>query len=92
MTEWEILEQNVQLLVTRCQELQAANQALQQTNDEQRQEIMRTHTELVTLQQEYRQLKTAHTLSSTPEDREKAKQQISALIKRVDQAIAVLKQ
>lgn len=92
MTEWEALEQNVRLLLERCQQQQATIEALQRTNDEQRQEIMRSHTELTTLQQQYRQLKTAHTLSSTPEDREKAKQQISALIARVDQAIAVLKQ
>lgn len=92
MTEWEALEQNVRLLLERCQQQQTTIEALQRTNDEQRQEIMRSHTELTTLQQQYRQLKTAHTLSSTPEDREKAKQQISALIARVDQAIAVLKQ
>lgn len=92
MTPLEELEQNVQRLVARCRELQTANEALQQLNEQQRQEILRTHTELTTLQQEYRQLKTAHTLSSTPEDREKAKQQITALIKRVDQAIEVLKQ
>lgn len=92
MTEWEALEQNVRLLLERCQQQQTAIEALQRTNDEQRQEIMRSHTELTTLQQQYRQLKTAHTLSATPENREKAKQQISALIARVDQAIAVLKQ
>lgn len=92
MTEWEALEQNVRLLLERCQQQQTAIEALQRTNDEQRQEIMRSHTELTTLQQQYRQLKTAHTLSAKPEDREKAKQQISALIARVDQAIAVLKQ
>lgn len=92
MTEWEALEQNVRLLLDRCQQQQATIDTLQRTNEEQRQEIMRSHTELTLLQQQYRQLKTAHTLSSTPEDREKAKQQISALIARVDQAIAVLKQ
>lgn len=92
MTEWEALEQNVRLLLERCQQQQATIEALQRTNEEQRQEIMRSHTELTTLQQQYRQLKTAHTLSTKPEDREKAKQQISALIARVDQAIAVLKQ
>ena len=92
MTEWEALEQNVRLLLERCQQQQATIETLQRTNEEQRKEIMRSHTELTTLQQQYRQLKTAHTLSSTPEDREKAKQQISALIARVDQAIAVLKQ
>ncbi len=92
MSELETLEQNVQLLIERYRELQAANQALQRTNDEQRQEIMRSHTELTTLQQQYRQLQTAHSLSATPENREKAKQQLTALIARVDQAIAVLKQ
>lgn len=92
MTEWEALEQNVRLLLERCQQQQTAIEALQRTNEQQRQEIMRSHTELTTLQQQYRQLKTAHTLSAKPEDREKAKQQISALIARVDQAIAVLKQ
>ena len=85
------LEQNVRALIARCDELEQANKALLLTNDEQRREIVRSHSELNSLQQELRQLRTAHTLTTTPENREKAKQQISALIARVDQAIEVLK-
>ncbi len=91
MTSLDQLEQNVRALLNRCAELEAANKALQTTNDEQRQEIVRSHSELNAMQQELRQLRTAHTLTATPENREKAKQQISALIARVDQAIEVLK-
>ena len=85
------LENNVRALIARCDELEQANKALLLTNDEQRREIVRSHSELNSLQQELRQLRTAHTLTTTPENREKAKQQISALIARVDQAIEVLK-
>lgn len=85
------LEQNVRALIARCDELEQANKALLTTNEEQRQEIVRSHSELNAMQQELRQLRTAHTLTTTPENREKAKQQISALIARVDQAIEVLK-
>lgn len=91
MTSLEQLEQNVRALLNRCAELEAANKALQTTNDEQRQELVRSHSEINAMQQELRQLRTAHTLTATPENREKAKQQISALIARVDQAIEVLK-
>ena len=85
------LENNVRALIARCAELEATNKALLTTNDEQRQELVRSHSEINALQQELRQLRTAHTLTATPENREKAKQQISALIARVDQAIDVLK-
>ena len=85
------LEQNVRALIARCDELEQANKALLTTNEEQRQEIVRSHSELNAMQQELRQLRTAHTLTTTPENREKAKQQISALIARVDQPIEVLK-
>lgn len=91
MTSLDQLEQNVKALIARCEELEAANKALQTTNDEQRQEIVRSHSEMNAMRQELRQLRTAHILTTTPENREKAKQQISALIARVDQAIEVLK-
>ncbi len=91
MDSLEQLEQNVRALIARCDELEQANKALLSTNDEQRQEIVRSHSEINALQQELRQLRTAHILTSTPENREKAKQQISALIARVDQALEVLK-
>lgn len=91
MDSLDQLEQNVRVLIARCDELEQANKALLTTNEEQRQEIVRSHSELNAMQQELRQLRTAHTLTTTPENREKAKQQISALIARVDQAIEVLK-
>ena len=91
MDSLDQLEQNVRVLIARCDELAQANKALLTTNEEQRQEIVRSHSELNAMQQELRQLRTAHTLTATPENREKAKQQISALIARVDQAIEVLK-
>lgn len=92
MKEIEALSANVELLIERYQALREENERLRQLTEQQRDEMMRTHSELLELQQRYRQLSIAHTVSATAENRERAKQQITSLIQRVDRAIEILKQ
>lgn len=92
MKEIEALSANVELLIERYQALREENERLRQLSEQQRDEMMRTHSELLELQQRYRQLSIAHTVSATAENRERAKQQITSLIQRVDRAIEILKQ
>ncbi len=92
MTGIDALEHSVSALMTKCVDLQADNANLRTTIEQQRQEILRTHAELVELQQRYRHLQVAHGISATPEDRDRARQQINLLIQRVDRAIDVLRQ
>lgn len=92
MSELETLQQNVSALIARYRELEEENSRLLQLTERQRDEIMRTHSEFVEIQAKYKQLQIAHAVSATAENRERAKQQISALIQRVDYAIDVLKQ
>lgn len=92
MGELEKLQQNITALIERYHALQQENARLQQLAEQQRDEILRTHSELVETQNKYKQLQIAHAVSASAENRERAKQQISALIQRVDYAIDVLKQ
>lgn len=92
MKEIEALSANVELLIERYLALREENERLRQLTEQQRDEMMRTHSELLELQQRYRQLSIAHTVSATAENRERAKQQITSLIQRVDRAIEILKQ
>lgn len=92
MKEIEALSASVELLIERYHALQEENERLRQLSEQQRDEMMRTHSELIDLQQRYRQLSIAHTVSATAENRERAKQQITTLIQRVDRAIEILKQ
>lgn len=92
MKEIEALSANIELLIERYQSLREENERLRQVSEQQRDEMMRTHSELLELQQRYRQLSIAHTVSATAENRERAKQQITSLIQRVDRAIEILKQ
>lgn len=84
------LSQNVHLLLERYQALQQENAALREDIERQRQELIRTHSELVELQQKNRRIATANAMSSA-ETSEEALKRINALIAQVDRAIAALK-
>lgn len=92
MKELDELSASTAELIARYRALQQENRSLRETNEQQRAEIMRTHAELLDIQQKYKQLHIAHAVSASAEDRERAKAQISALIQRVNYAIDVLKQ
>ena len=84
------LSQNVHLLLERYQALQQENAALREDIERQRAELIRTHGELVELQQKNRRIAAANAMSSA-ETSEEALKRINALIAQVDRAIAALK-
>ncbi len=84
------LSQNVQLLLQRYQALQQENATLRLDIEKQRQELIRTHSELLDLQQKNRRIATANALTSA-EGAEEATKRLNALIAQVDRAIAALK-
>ena len=84
------LSQNVHLLLERYSALQQENAQLRLDIEKQRQELIRTHSELLDLQQKNRRIATANALTSA-EGAEEATKRLNALIAQVDRAIAVLK-
>lgn len=84
------LSQNVQLLLQRYQALQKENVQLREDVDRQRQELIRTHADLLDLQQKNRRLVTANALTAA-ETNEEALKRLNALIAQLDRAITALK-
>ena len=84
------LSQNVHLLLERYEALQQENATLRLDIEKQRQELIRTHSELLELQQKNRRIATANALTSA-EGAEEATKRLNALIAQVDRAIAALK-
>lgn len=84
------LSQNVHLLLERYQALQEENARLRGDVEKQREELIRTHSELAALQQQNRRIATANAMSSA-EGSEEAIKRLNALIAQVDRAIDALK-
>lgn len=91
MTELETLEQTIQTLLNRYSSLQNDYQALQEENERQRLEMMRTHSELVTLQEQHKSLRIAKALAGDSEQQENAKRQLTNIIAQIDRALEILK-
>ena len=81
---------NVRLLLERYEALQRENAVLREDIERQRQELIRTHSELVELQQKTRRLAVVNAMSLA-ENSEEATKRLNALIAQVDRAITVLK-
>ena len=90
------LEKNLTQLLVQYQELQEQVRLLKEENIRQREEILLSHTELQQLKKEYARLQTAHALITSDEqneeERQKAKQRLTAIISQIDKALEVLKQ
>ena len=84
------LSQNVHILLERYTALQQENVQLRLDIEKQRQELIRTHSELLDLQQKNRRIATANALTSA-EGAEEATKRLNALIAQIDRAIAALK-
>lgn len=84
------LSQNVRVLLERYEALQQENATLRLDIEKQRQELIRTHSELLELQQKNRRIATANALTAV-ESQEEAYKRVNALIAQVDRAIAALK-
>lgn len=84
------LSRNLHLLLERYAALQQENASLRADLDKQRHELIRTHSELLELQQKNRRLAVANAMTSA-EKNEEATKRLNALIAQVDRAIAALK-
>ena len=84
------LSANLRVLLERYEALQQENARLREDAEKQREELIRTHSELLELQQKNRRMATANAMSSA-ETAEEATKRINALIAQVDRAIAALK-
>jgi len=84
------LSQNIRVLLERYEALRQENAQLRLDIDKQRQELIRTHSELLEMQQQNRRIVTANALSSA-EGAEEATKRLNALIAQVDRAINALK-
>lgn len=94
MDSLTLLETNLRALLAEYHDLQQQLLALQAENEQQREEIMRSHAELVKLKADYNHLETAHALLAeniNPEQRDKVRQRINNLIAQVDRALEALK-
>lgn len=85
------LENNIHRLLDCYRDLQRQTEKLKRENFSQREELLRTHAELHDLQQRYKQLQTAYAMIGGEEERDKARQQLTYLIREVDEAIKALK-
>ena len=84
------LSRNLHLLLERYEALQQENASLRADLDKQRQELIRTHSELLELQQKNKRLAVVNAMTSA-ENNEEATKRLNALIAQVDRAIAALK-
>ena len=84
------LSQNVHLLLERYEALQKENAQLRLDIENQRQELIRTHSELQELQQKNRRIAVVNAMTSA-ENSEEATKRLNALIVQIDRAIAALK-
>ncbi len=83
-------QNNLQHLLQQCNDLLQQNAALRTTNEQQRNEIMRSHEELEQLKKKYKSLQTAHALSAHTDDKEQAKRKLTSLIQLIDTALEKL--
>ena len=90
MQTLDSFSQNLHLLLERFEALQQENARLREDIEKQREELIRTHSELLELQQKNRRMATANALTAA-ESQEDALKRINALIAQVDRAIAALK-
>lgn len=90
MQTLDTFSQNLHLLLERYEALQQENMQLRADLDRQREELIRTHSELVELQQKNRRIAVANALTDA-ETNSEALKRINALIAQVDRAIAALK-
>lgn len=88
------LENNVQALLEQYELLKQQLLELQQENERQRDEIIRTHAELVQIKADYKHLETAYALLSEntdDEQRERVRTRLTNMIAQIDRAIEALR-
>ena len=88
--EIALLEKQIKQLIEQHHVLSEQVNTLLKNNDQQRQEVIRSHAEIQALQKQNRELKTALALVDDSEGKDVARRRINALIDKIDRTIELL--
>ena len=88
--EIALLEKQINQLIEQHHVLSEQVKTLLKNNDQQRQEVIRSHAEIQDLQKQNRELKTALALVDDSEGKDVARRRINALINKIDRTIELL--
>ena len=88
--EIALLEKQIKQLLEQHHVLSEQVKTLLKNNDQQRQEVIRSHAEIQDLQKQNRDLKTALALVDDTEGKDIARRRINALINKIDRTIELL--
>ena len=88
--EIALLEKQIKHLIEQHHVLSEQVKTLLKNNDQQRQEVIRSHAEIQDLQKQNRELKTALALVEDSEGKDVAKRKINVLIDKIDRTIELL--
>ena len=87
MQSLQNLERNLDALLQRYTAMQNEVARLRVALEDQRQEVMRSHSEVMTLKQRNKHLQTALGMLGEGQDRKKARQELDYVISLVDRAL-----
>ena len=88
--EIALLEKQIKQLIEQHHVLSEQVKTLLKNNDQQRQEVIRSHAEIQDLQKQNRELKTALALVKDSEGKDVARRKINFLIDKIDRTIELL--
>lgn len=88
--EIALLEKQIKQLIEQHHVLSEQVNTLLKNNDQQRQEVIRSHAEIQALQKQNRELQTALALVDDSEGKDIARRRINALINKIDRTIELL--
>ena len=88
--EIALLEKQIKQLIEPHHVLSEQVNTLLKNNDQQRQEVIRSHAEIQALQKQNRELQTALALVDDSEGKDIARRRINALINKIDRTIELL--
>ena len=88
--EIALLEKQIKQLIEQHHVLSEQVKTLLKNNDQQRQEVIRSHAEIQDLQKQNRELKTALALVEDSEGKDVARRKINFLIDKIDRTIELL--
>lgn len=92
MESLEQLSDNVRELIARYEAQARELEQLRAANAQQREEMMRTHAELVEIEQQYARLRLASAMTGTPDERDAARRRLTQIITHIDHVLEILKQ
>lgn len=92
MEQLNRLERNIQTLLAKQHTIMEENRLLTEDNRRQHEEIMQCHAQIVSLQHELRDVRTAASMIGNTASRDKARLYLTQIINQVDSALTILTQ